>query len=132
MANEFWINLPVRDLDKSRRFFTTIGFSLHPSYGESSEMAGLVMGEKGVMVMLFPEETFSQFAHNEIADPLRGTEVLFSLDAESREEVDLMAERVVTAGGETFGGPGEKNGMYGFGFTDPDGHRWNVITWEQG
>ncbi|HEY0029285.1 MAG TPA: VOC family protein, partial [Bacteroidia bacterium] len=78
--------------------------------------------------MLFAEAIFKGFTRAGIADTKQGSEVLFSFDAESREEVDEMAKRVEAAGGTIFGKPSDVQGwMYGCGFTDPDGHRWNVL-----
>ncbi|MCB0711890.1 MAG: extradiol dioxygenase [Ignavibacteriae bacterium] len=127
MINELWINLPVSDIDRSKAFFKAIGFSLHPSHAESSEMVGLVIGVRKTMVMLFPDSTFKSFANHEITDAQTTTEVLISFDVEKREDVDELALKVVDAGGRTFGGPAEREGIYGLGFIDPDGHRWNAI-----
>jgi uncharacterized protein len=128
MTKEIWINLPVKDIEKSREFFTKIGFTLHHGHKDSSEAVGLMIGEKNVMVMLFPESTFKKFTKNEISDTKQATEVLFSVDAESREEVDKLIEKAVQAGGIAFSKPQEQDGwMYGAGFSDLDGHRWNVL-----
>ncbi|WP_074727780.1 MULTISPECIES: VOC family protein [Paenibacillus] len=78
--------------------------------------------------MLFPEPVFKNFTGNEIADPKQSSEVLFSIDAESRGEVDEIAKRAVEAGGMIFSEPAEHQGwMYGCGFADLDGHRWNAL-----
>jgi uncharacterized protein len=128
MLKEFWVNLPVKDIKRSREFFTDIGFVLNQRYGNSDESASFLIGDKQIVLMLFAEPIFKNFTSNEIADTKQSTEVLFSIDAENREEVDALAKRVYEAGGTIFAGPEEKHGwMYGFGFTDPDGHRWNVL-----
>lgn len=128
MIKEIWINLPVKDVQKSKRFFTDIGFSANANFPDSEQSASVMVGEKNVVVMLFQESVFKGIAQNDPADTKRGTEVLFSFDAESRNEVDEMAAKVKQAGGTVFGGPAESQGwMYGFGFTDPDGHRWNML-----
>ena len=78
--------------------------------------------------MLFNQDQFTSFTRATIADTGAGTEVLFSIDAESRGEVDELAEKAEAAGGTIFGKPSEIQGwMYGCGFTDLDGHRWNVL-----
>ncbi|MBS4197041.1 VOC family protein [Lederbergia citri] len=125
MAKQFWINLPVKDVVKSKEFFTKLGFTCRIMQGDFAE---LLIGEHNVQVMLFPENTFSNFTNNEILDTKNATEVLFSIDAESREEVDEMARKAEEAGGTIFGKPGESQGwMYACGFADLDGHRWNVL-----
>jgi predicted lactoylglutathione lyase len=107
MTKQMWINLPVKDLNKSKEFFSHLGFSA---------------------VMLFPESTLKTFTKHEIVDTKEAIEVIFSIDAESREEVDEMAKKAVEAGGTLFAEPGENQGwMYGCGFADLDGHRWNML-----
>lgn len=128
MTKQLWINLPVKDISRSKEFFTNLGFSLNQQYGNSDHSASLLVGDKGIVVMLFEEATFKTFTRNEIADTKRSTEVLFSIDAGSREEVDQLARKAADAGGTLFAEPAENQGwMYGCGFSDPDGHRWNVL-----
>ena len=59
MAQDIWINLPVRDLARSTAFFTKIGFVRNPGPGNTEHSASFVIGEKKVVVMLFVQEVFS-------------------------------------------------------------------------
>lgn len=126
MIKEFWLNLPVKDINKSKEFFTKIGFTPQENQ-PSDEMCGFQIGEKKMSIMLVREETFKNFARNPISDAKAGTEILISFDAESREEVDETASKVFDAGGTIFSEPAEIQGMYGFAFKDLDGHRWNQL-----
>ena len=64
-----------------------------------------------------------------ITDANQSNEVLFSMSATTPVEVDEMASKVVEAGGTLYSKPGYKDGwMYGCGFTDLDGHRWNILN----
>lgn len=126
-----WINLPVKDLERSAAFFAGIGFSPNPGPGNSTRSASFTIGDDQVVLILFVENVFTGFTDNALCDTAKGTEVLFSLGAESREQVDKLAEKVRKAGGELYCEPVESQGlMYGFGFCDPDGHRWNVLFME--
>jgi predicted lactoylglutathione lyase len=128
MAKELWINLPVKDVQKSKDFFTKLGFKFNPGLSRGDESACLVIGSNNVIVMLFAEPTFKNFTSTEIAETKSVSEVLFSIGAESREEVDEMANKALKAGGSIFGKPKETQGwMYGCGFADLDGHRWNML-----
>jgi predicted lactoylglutathione lyase len=127
MTKELWINLPVKDLAKSREFFAKLGFAFNPRHEGSDEAAGLVIGEKGILVMLFPEAAFRGFAGNEVSDTTRGTEMLISIDAQSKEEVDELVRKAEEAGAVVFGRPKDNGWLYGAGFADLDGHRWNVL-----
>lgn len=128
MTKDIWINLPVKDVVKSSEFFKQLGFTFNARYGNGPQSASLLMGDKKVVVMLFEESLFRNFTGNAISDTKLGTEVLLSISAESREEVDELAKKAERAGGIVFGKPGESQGwMYGCGFSDLDGHRWNVL-----
>ena len=128
MAQDIWLNLPVRDLAISTAFFTGIGFERKAGPGNSPQSASFVIGEKKVVLMLFAEGMFSGFSGNPLSDTTKGTEVLFSLGADNRDQVDDIARRAKAAGGTVFAEPRESNGfMYGCGICDPDGHRWNVL-----
>lgn len=126
MTKQLWLNLPVKNIEASKEFFSGLGFSFNTEHGNSSVSASLVIGKN--VIMLFEETSFKNFTKSEIADTAQANEILISIDAESREEVDELADKAVAAGGKLFGKPGEKDGwMYGCGFIDPDGHRWNVL-----
>ncbi|MFI5158100.1 MAG: VOC family protein [Sphingobacteriales bacterium] len=129
MIKELWINLPVKNLKRSVDFFEAIGFSFAKnSPGFTPTSAPMQIGSKPVIIMLFESSIFQSFTQNPIANAEQGTEVLFSFDAESREEVDEIAKKAEAAGANVFAKPHEKDGwMYGCGFADLDGHRWNSL-----
>jgi predicted lactoylglutathione lyase len=134
MIKDCWINLPVKDIAVSKTFFEAIGFTLHPRHDGANGMLTVLMGKNNFPVMLFAETMFAGFAHQTIADTKTGSEVLISFEVETRADVDTFAEKVTAAGGIVFGKPGESQGwMYGMGFSDPDGHRWNALymDWEK-
>lgn len=124
----FWLNLPVKDLKKSKEFYKAIGFQENLMHTSAEQLASFLIGENNMVLMLFPVEAFKNFAQNEVADTTKGTEVLLNIDAQSRQEVDEMAKLVHKAGGKIFAHPTESEGwMYAFGFEDLDGHRWVML-----
>ena len=127
MTKEIWINLPVKDLNESTAFFKSLGFSFNHKMDHTG-MRCMIIGEQKLVVMLVPQEMFNGFTSNKSVDTSQGSEVLISISAESRDEVDQLAQKAEAAGGKVFGQPRENQGwMYGCGFSDPDGHRWNVL-----
>jgi len=127
MIKQLWINLPVKNAERSKEFFIKMGFKLNEHYSNSNS-ASLIVGEKNIVLMLFEEAAFKGFTGSGIADVSQSAEVLFSIDAESKEEVDEMARKAIAAGGSSNHKPSEMQGfMYGCLFMDPDGHRWNVL-----
>ena len=127
MTKQIWLNLPVKNIEKSKQFFSSIGFSFNEEYS-NQHSACMLVGDKNFVVMLFEESLFSTFVQNTIADTQTHSEMLISIDAESRQEVEELAQKVDEAGGVVFAKPAENQGwMYGCGFSDLDGHRWNVL-----
>lgn len=128
MAKEFWFNLPVSDVERSRMFYKEIGFKENERHKDVSHFASFYVDEKKVVMMLFPTETLEHFLGAKVIDTRLGNEVLLNLDAGSPEEVDAFAGVVIKAGGKVYAKPNlVDNWMYGMGFTDPDGHRWVVL-----
>jgi len=124
----FWLNLPVENIQKSKAFFKAIGFKPNPMHEEANHLASFLIGEKELVMMLFPEETFISFTQNGLLKTGEATEVLLNIDAQSKKEVDELAKTVQKAGGKLFAEPAESEGwMYGMGFKDLDGHRWSVL-----
>ena len=127
MTKEYWINLPVKDVERSKKFFTEIGFSFKTEH-ETQTMTALVVGKAAMPIMFFENKEFESVVQSKISDTSKGAEIIISFDAESRNEVDEMAEKVKKAGGNVFSKPQEIQGwMYGFAFSDLDGHRWNML-----
>ncbi|CAD5253328.1 MULTISPECIES: VOC family protein [unclassified Imperialibacter] len=128
MTKQLWLNLPVKDVKKSKAFFTKLGFQFSTGPGDTETSAALLVGEKNVVVMLFEEPAFKGFANADIADTSKGCEVLLSIDTESKEEVDTLTQKAIDAGGKSSHKPSAMSGwMYGSLFIDLDGHRWNVL-----
>lgn len=128
MTKEIWINLPVKDIDQSVAFFNKLGFTLNGRNGVTPTMASFFIGSKNFVMMLCRNDVLEDFSGQKISDTSKGTEMIISIDAESREEVDDMLQKAVDAGGQIYAKAGEKDGwMYGGGFADLDGHRWNLL-----
>jgi uncharacterized protein len=128
MTKQIWINLPVKNVAASVAFFKQLGFSFNTKHANNVDSACMLVGEKGLVIMFFPEETFKQFTGNELMNSTKTTEVLFSIDAENMEEVNTLATLAHKAGGAIFSPPQMVQGwMYGCGFCDLDGHRWNAL-----
>ncbi len=128
MPHEIWINLPVKDVLVSKKFFTDIGFRFNEEKCNGQQSACMIVGDKQQVVMLFQEQILRDFAQNPLTGPNGPTELLISFDAATPEEVNETARKVAAAGGMVFAPPAESQGwLYGFAFADPDGHRWNQL-----
>jgi predicted lactoylglutathione lyase len=125
MATRIFVNLPVKSLDKSVEFFTSLGFTFNPQF--TDETATCMIVSDDIFVMLLTREKFKTFTPKPICDATQATEVLVCLSLDSREEVDGMVRKAVAAGGTTYNEPQDHGFMYGHGFQDPDGHIWELI-----
>ena len=124
-----FLNLPVKDLDASKRFFGELGFDFNPQFSDDS--AACMVVDDNIFVMLLVEDRFRDFINGEIADATKATEAITALSAESREQVDELADKALAAGGRPWKPVLEEGPMYGGSFQDPDGHVWEVVYMEQ-
>ncbi|MBP1136750.1 putative lactoylglutathione lyase [Arthrobacter sp. PvP023] len=125
MAKQLFLNLPVKDLNKSVEFFTALGFSFNPDFTDENATSMII--NDNAFVMLLVEGYFKTFTSKPVADARSATEAIVSFSVESREAVDELVRSALTAGGT----PSEEAQDYGFMYThsfqDPDGHLWEVF-----
>ena len=122
---KIWSNLAVSDLDQTTKFYTELGFK---SNGNSKELTSFFVGEDDFVMHFFLKDILKTSIKGEIADSKKVNEVLFTLSAKSKKEVDNWEKEVKGAGGKIISKPKEfGKGYYGFVFADPDGHRFNVF-----
>ncbi|MFI8005866.1 VOC family protein [Streptomyces sp. NPDC086010] len=120
-----FVNLPVKDLEKTKNFFSKLGFGFNPQFSDDTT-ACLVISDT-IFAMLISEPRFKDFTKKEIADASATTEVLIALSAGSRAEVDEMADAALASGGSPANEPMDEGFMYGRSFQDPDHHIWEVV-----
>lgn len=129
-THQVWANLPASNVETIRAFYTALGFGINGDGGDTDQLASFVVGDSEFVVHFFAEEQFGSSSEGEIADTAQGSEIMFTLSADSHEEVDEWAEAVEAAGGTVFSKPQavmDNDDWYGCGFADPDGHKWNVF-----
>jgi predicted lactoylglutathione lyase len=125
MHRQIFVNLPVKDLQRSVAFFGALGYTFNPQFTDENATC-MILGEN-LFAMLLVEQFFSSFTKKPIPDPAKGVEVLVCLSCESRDEVDQLVAKARAAGGSVPNEPQDHGFMYGHGFTDPDGHVWELV-----
>jgi len=123
--HKLFVNIPVRDLQRSIEFFEALGFSFNPHFTDATATCMLV-GEDAYF-MLLARERFTGFSKRPMGDSQKETNALFALGVNSREEVDAMVKKAVAAGGSHAVDPQDHGFMYGWSFYDLDGHHWEVF-----
>ena len=125
---KIWANLGVKDVQKTMQFYTALGFKPNGGHNNGKELASFLIGENDFVVHFFNLDTFTESIKAKEADLSKGNEIIFTIWSDSIEETDAWAEEVRKAGGNIFSEPEAfGKGYYGFGFSDPDGHKWNVF-----
>jgi uncharacterized protein len=120
-----WSNLAVSDLERTTKFYTELGFKPN---GNSKELTSFLIGENDFVMHFFLKDILKTSIKGEITDSQNSNEVVFTLSAESKDQVDKWAKEVEGAGGKIISKPEEfGKGYYGFVFADPDGHKFNVF-----
>lgn len=125
MDKQIFINLAVKDLQRSMDFYTALGFSNNPQF--SDDTSKCMVWSDNIFVMIMTHEKFKVFTAKPIADTKTHIAGLFSLSLNSLDEVNKMMENGLRAGGT------EPNEMKDYGFMqqrtieDFDGHTWELF-----
>ena len=125
MAKQIFVNLPVRHLQTSIDFWTSLGFQFNPQF--TDENATCMIVSDNIFVMLLVEKFFQTFTKKPIVDAQKNTEVLVCLSLDTRAEVDEMVRKALASGGAATKDAKDHGFMYEHGFQDPDGHIWKLV-----
>lgn len=125
MPQMIFLNLPVKDLETSKSFWTRLGYSFNPQF--SDENAACLVISDTIFAMLLTEQRFKDFTKKDITDATVATEAIFALSAENREAVDTLVDGALAAGGSPSGETQDFGFMYGRAFQDVDHHNWEVM-----
>jgi predicted lactoylglutathione lyase len=125
MSKQVFINLAVKDLERSMALYTKMGFTNNPQF--SDETGKCMIWSENIFVMIMTHEKFKSFTTKPIADTKNGIAGIYSLSVESVDAVNEIVTNAVSAGGI------EPNEMRDYGFMqqrtmeDFDGHTWEVF-----
>jgi uncharacterized protein len=125
MHKQIFVNLPVKNVERTKAFFSSLGFGFNPDFSNEQALS-MVIGEN-IFAMLLAEPFFQGFTKKPVADATRATEVIVCLSCESRDEVDQLVAKALAAGATAPNPPQDHGFMYGHGFTDLDGHVWELV-----
>ena len=129
MFRQIFVNLPVKDLARSKAFFTALGLSFNPRF-TNEQGACLEIGDN-FFAMLLVEPFFQGFTQKPISDAHQSTEMLIALSVDSRAEVEEVMRKAVAAGATTPNPLVDHGFMLQHGFADLDGHQWEVFWMDE-
>jgi predicted lactoylglutathione lyase len=123
-----WANLASDNLERLRKFYNSLGFRSNDNMS-NSELASFTFAKNNFIINFFIRPEVEDGMNGSIGKWESQSEVLFSLQAGSREEVDQWREKVHLSGGQIVSEPQPFKEGYTFCFADPDGHKFNVLYW---
>ncbi|WP_104167250.1 VOC family protein [Cryobacterium sp. N22] len=126
MSMMMFLNLPVTDLERSKKFYVDLGFEVNPQFTDDSA-ACIVLDDGHLYVMLLTHDSYARFTSKSIVDSTTASEGIFSITADDRAGVDALAERALAVGGSFSYEPQDMGFMYSRSFQDPDGHLWETV-----
>lgn len=122
MSTKMFVNLPVKDLKQTMRFYIALGFTFNPQFTDDTA-ACMIVSEHNY-VMLLTHEKWKQFTAKPIADTQRTASVAVALALDSVKAVDDMVEAAIKAGGKETSPRQDHGFMVQRTFEDLDGHTW--------
>ncbi len=125
MATQIYLNISVKDLNRSVQFFTKLGYTFNPQF--TDENATCMNISEDIFVMLLVEKFFQTFTTKEIADATKTVEAMIGLSADSRAKVDEMMSKAIEAGATEPRPLTDHGWMYTRNFQDLDGHLWEIF-----
>jgi predicted lactoylglutathione lyase len=125
MATQIFVNLPVKDLNRSVEFFTKLGYTFNPQF--TDEKATCMIISDTIYVMLLTETFFQTFTKKEIVDAHKAVECSICLSADSKDAVNQMVEKAEAAGASIPNPATDYGFMYQHSFADLDGHHWEHV-----
>jgi uncharacterized protein len=124
MHSTILVNLPVADVERSRKFFGGLGYTFNNDFSSDTALT-VVLGEHQ-FAMLIQHDAFDALHPIATADAFAVKECVVCLTVGSRAEVDALVDRAIAAGG-TAGDTEDFDFMYGRSYNDLDGHSWQIF-----
>jgi predicted lactoylglutathione lyase len=125
MATSIFVNLPVKDLDRSIEFFTKLGYTFNAELTDENATSMII--SDNIYAMLLVEDYFKTFTSKQIADTSTCTESIIALSVDGRAEVDELVGKAIAAGATSTRQADDYGYMYTRSFEDLDGHLWEVV-----
>lgn len=128
-SDHIFLNLPVKDVQKSTDFFKALGFAMNPQFSDENTSC-IIIGDN-IFALIMSEDRFKDFTDKEIVDTSTSAEVILALSAKNRDQVDEIINKALAAGGKKYNDPQDYGFMYQWSFQDLDGHLWEIVYMDE-
>ncbi len=129
MATQIYVNIPVKDLDRSIQFFTALGYKFNKQFTDKDATC-MIIGEN-IFAMLLTEPFFKSFTKKEICDSSKSIEAIMAISVDSKNKVDEIVDNAIKAGGTAPKDTQNDGWMYSRSFEDLDGHLWEILYMDE-
>lgn len=129
MPRQIFVNLPVKDLQKSKEFFSALGFTFNPTF--TDDTAACMVISDTIYSMLLTHDSWRRFVQTPIVDGRTSNEVLLAVQMDSIEEVNRIADAALKNGAEIARPPEDHGFMFIRSFHDLDGHVWEMFFMDE-
>ncbi|WP_370087449.1 VOC family protein [Ekhidna sp.] len=131
MKKQLYVNLPIKDLKRSKDFFAKLGFTFNEQFSDETSTAMIV--DEGIIFMLLETEKFQSFIpHKKVADTAKFCGAINAIQMASKEDVDAIIQKGLDAGANEYKEAQDYGFMYGRSFEDPDGNCWEFFWMDPG
>lgn len=96
-AKKIWANFGVRDLARTTQFYKQLGFQQNDA---SDQLTSFFFGEDQFIIHFFLKDVLEPGMKGRLLDSSAGNEIIFTLSAESKNEVDEWEKAVQQASGK--------------------------------
>ncbi|MBO9596925.1 MAG: glyoxalase/bleomycin resistance/extradiol dioxygenase family protein [Cohnella sp.] len=127
-SSQTYINLPVKDINRTKEFFGSIGFEFNAQF--SDENSACLVVNDNTFVQMLTESYFNTYVSKPIADLAAHSAGIIALSANSRKHADELAEKAYAAGGKPYKDTQDHGFMYVRNFEDPNGHLWEICYFD--
>ena len=129
---KIWANLGVSNIERTKVFYEKLGFQVNGT--PTNELVSFFFSEEAFIIHFFQKEKLQDSMEGKLTDLTIGNEVMFSISAETKKEFDDWIVAINNANGTILFNSNidEKpfyntHGYYVCVFTDPDGHKFNIL-----
>jgi uncharacterized protein len=129
MSTSIFVSLPTTDLERSKAFYTSLGFTINPMFTDDN--AACVVLADNIYFMMVTREYLATFTDKQIIDPKTQAQTSISFSRDSREDVDAVLATGLAAGGSEPREPQDLGFMYSRDLEDPDGNVLGFLFMEE-
>lgn len=131
-TNMIWANFGVKDIARTQKFYQDLGFELNGP--PNNELVSFLFCDNDFVIHFFKKEKFKESLEGELSDLTKGNETMFSLSVETKNEYDRWVNLIKNSGGKIHFDSNndrkefyDENGFFVCVFSDPDGHKFNLL-----